>query len=233
MTSPPFGVVVFGDVVDSRDEPSASTDFLRTLCRELERLYEGERLASFGFTQGDELQGLLRPSADPFRAVLHAGLHEQHRPIRWAIVAGPLETGRGPATERTGVAFLAAREAIERARSQRDRLVAQTGDTTADGLLADLAPLLVEHLDALTEAQRDATRLLVEQGLRQAEAAERLGVARATVSVVAKRARARSIARLSRALITIFAEGVTRAEAVSRAEATARNEAGSSREGAA
>jgi predicted DNA-binding protein (UPF0251 family) len=227
MTGLPFGVVVFGDVVDSRDEPSASVDFLRTLCRELERMYEGERLASFGFTQGDELQGLLRTGADPFRAVLHAGLHEQHRPIRWAIVAGPVETGRGPATERTGAAFLAARDAIERARSQRDRLIAQTGDKTADGLLSDLAPLLVEHLDALTEAQRDATRLIVEQGLRQAEAAERLGVARATVSVVAKRARARSIARLSRALVTIFADGVGRAEAAARAEAA------SSREGAA
>jgi predicted DNA-binding protein (UPF0251 family) len=221
MPQPGFGIVVFGDVVDSREEPSASVDFLRTLCRELERRYEGERIASFGFTQGDELQGLLQPAADPFQAVLHAGLHEDHRSMRWAIVAGSVEPGRGPATERTGAAFLAAREAIERARNQRDRLVAITGDPSSDALLADLAPLLVEHLDALTDAQRDATRLLVEEGLRQAVAADRLGVARATVSVVAKRARARSIGRLSRALRTIFDVGVGRAAAASSRQGAA------------
>jgi hypothetical protein len=208
MPSAPIGIVVFGDIVASREEPTASVEFLRTLCRDLERLYAKEKLASFGFTQGDELQGLLRPPADPFRAVLHAGLHRDYRPIRWAIAAGPIEPGSGPTTERTGTAFLVAREALERARLQRDRLLVRTGDAHTDALLADLAPLLVEYLDDLTDAQRDATRLLVEEGLRQAEAAERLGVARATVSVVAKRARSRSIARLSRALADIFAAGL-------------------------
>lgn len=208
MSGQPIGIVIFGDVVASRDEPAASVEFLRTLCRELEQLYGPDKLASFGFTQGDELQGLLRPTADPFRAILHAGLHPDYRPIRWAIAAGSIEAGSGPATERTGDAFLAARETLERARAQRDRLVARTGDPHADGLLDDLAPLLVEHLDSLTDTQREATRLLVEEGLRQAEAADRLGVARATVSVVARRARSRSIARLARALASIFAAGV-------------------------
>jgi DNA-binding CsgD family transcriptional regulator len=203
-----IGIVIFGDVVASRDEPAASVEFLRVLCRDLERLFTDDTLASFGFTQGDELQGLLRPTADPFRAILHAGLHRDHRPIRWAIAAGPIEPGRGPATERTGAAFITAREALERARVQRDRLVVRTGDPHADGLLADLAPLLVEHLDSLTDAQREATRLLVVEGLRQVETAERLGVARATVSVVARRARARSIARLARALAAIFRVGL-------------------------
>jgi hypothetical protein len=202
------GIVIFGDVVASRDEPAGSVEFLRTLCRELEQLYGSDKLASFGFTQGDELQGLLRTTADPFRAILHAGLHPHYRPIRWAIAAGPIENGSGPATERTGAAFLTARETLERARTRRDRLVARTGGPLADALLDDLAPLLVELLDSLTDAQREATRLLVGEGLRQAEAAERLGVARATVSVVAKRARARSIGRLARALAAIFASGV-------------------------
>ncbi len=208
MPGSPIGIVIFGDVVDSRDEPTASVGFLRTLCRELEEMYGADKVASFGFTQGDELQGLLRPTADPFRAILHAGLHPDYRPIRWAIAAGSIEHGSGPATERTGAAFLAARETLERARAQRDRLVVRSGEPHADALLDDLAPLLVEHLDSLTDAQREATRLLVEEGLRQADAADRLGVARATVSVVARRARARSIARLARALASIFAAGV-------------------------
>jgi predicted DNA-binding protein (UPF0251 family) len=206
----PIGIVVFGDVVASRDRPSDAVDHLRALCRELDGLYGRDRLAPFGFTQGDELQGLLRPTADPFRAVIHAGLRRDPRPIRWAIVAGEIDRGTGPATERTGPAFIAAREAVDRTRAQRDRLVAMAGDPEADALLADLAPLLTEHLEALTDAQREATRLIVEDGLRQAEAAERLGVARATVSVVARRARTRSISRLSRALATILADGIDR-----------------------
>jgi DNA-binding CsgD family transcriptional regulator len=212
----PLGIVVFGDVVASRVEPAGSVAFLRTLCRELEKLYGRERLASFGFTQGDELQGLLARPADPFRAVLHAGLHPDYIPIRWAIAAGAIEPGTGPATERTGPAFVAARLALEQARAQRDRLVVRTGDPHADALLDDLAPLLVERLDALTPAQRDATRLLVEEGLRQSQVAERLGVARATVSVVARRAGSRSIARLARALARIVAEASTPAAGSTR-----------------
>ncbi|HLA15772.1 MAG TPA: SatD family protein [Candidatus Limnocylindrales bacterium] len=216
MPRSPAGIVIFGDVVDSRDEPTASVGFLRTLCRELEGLYDADKLASFGFTQGDELQGLLAPSADPFRAILHAGLHPDYRPIRWAIAAGRIEDGSGPATERTGEAFLAARQALEWARARRDRLVVRTGDPHADGLLDDLATLLVEHLDGLTGVQREATRLLAEDGLRQAQVADRLGVTRATVSVVAKRARARSIIRLARAIDTIFAAGVGEAVGAGR-----------------
>ena len=43
--------------------------------------------------------------------------------MRWAIVLGEVEPGRGPATRRTGPAFLHARETIELARGQRDTLL--------------------------------------------------------------------------------------------------------------
>lgn len=218
MTPPEPAIVLFGDVVDSRSDPAAATAWLRTLCMELETLYADDRVAGFGFTQGDELQGLLTPSADPFRAVLHAGLHDGYRPMRWAVAAGSIESGTGPATERSGEAFIAAREALEDARRHHDRLVARTGDPRADALLAGLAPLLSELIDEMSDKQRAVARLLVGERLRQAEAADRLGVARATISVVARRARARSIERLARALRAIFAEGVARSEG---AEATA------------
>src|SRR4051794_35889749 len=63
-------IVLFGDVVGSRRAPAAAAAWLRRLAAELDRLYAAEALASFGFTQGDELQGLLTASADPVRAVL-------------------------------------------------------------------------------------------------------------------------------------------------------------------
>jgi len=182
------------------------------MCAELDSAYpRGARLAPFAFTQGDELQGLLAPRVDPFALVLRAGLAADARTLRWAIVAGEVEPGRGPATERTGPAFRAAREELARARTHRDGLVATTGDAAADSRLADLGPLLPALLDDLTHRQREVARLLLVDGLRQAEAAERLTVSRATVSVIADRARARHLDGLVRALAAIFAEGVARA----------------------
>ena len=169
------GTVLFGDVVDSRHDPD-STPWLRSLCAELEAAYPREaRLASFAFTQGDELQGLLAPGADPFRAVLLAALHPDARELRWAVVAGEIDPGTGPAIERTGRAFLVARESIARARAHRDGLVAITGDPEADERLADLGPLLAALLADLTPRQREVARLIVIDELRRSEAADHLG----------------------------------------------------------
>lgn len=211
MTAPLVGTVVFGDVVDSRRDPGASA-WLRSLCADLDTAYPRDRrLTTFGFTQGDELQGLLAPGADPFVAVLRAALHPEARSLRWAIAAGEVEPGTGPATERTGPAFLAAREAIGRARAHRDGLIAITGDPDADALLAELGPLLPALLADLTPRQREVARLILLDDLRRSEAAERLNVSRATVSVIADRARVRHLEGLARALASIFAGGAARA----------------------
>ena len=210
MTARSAGTVLFGDVVDSRRDPGSS-DWLRALCAELERAYpRADRLAAFAFTQGDEVQGLLAPGVDPFRAVLHAALQPDARSLRWAIVAGDIDPGTGPATERNGDAFLVAREAIARAKAHREGLVAISGDPVADGLLADTGPLLAALLADLTSRQREVARLMIIDDLRQSQAAEHLGVSRATVSVIADRARVRHLQGLGRTLASIFAEGVRR-----------------------
>lgn len=205
-----MGVVVFGDVIASRRLAGGVSADLRSLARELDVALEGERLARFGFTQGDELQGLLDIAASPFRAIVLAALRPVRIGLRWAVAAGPIDPGDGPATERTGDAFLRAREALTRARARRDGLVAVSGDPEADALLADLAPLLAVLLEGLSDRQREVARLLLVDGLRQAEAADRLGVSRATVSVLADRGRIREVDRLARALGTIFGRGVAR-----------------------
>ena len=202
--------VVFGDVVGSRDDPG-TPEFLRALRDDLEAAYGSRRLAPSGFTQGDELQLLLAPGADPFQAVLRAALRSDARGLRWAIVAGDVLAGSGPATERTGPAFLAARELLERARTRRLGLLATTGDPSADALLDELGPVLSALLDELTDRQREVARLILVEDLRRADAAERLGVSRATVSVIAARARVRHLAALASALARTFREGVERA----------------------
>lgn len=212
MTAPLPAIVLFGDIVDSR-HAAGSSAYLRALRDELDATYLGARLAPAGFTQGDEIQLLLAPGADPFRAVVRAALHPDGRELRWAVVAGPVEPGTGPATERNGPAFRAARDALEDAKVRREGLVAITGDPAADGLLAEVGPLLPALLAELTARQREVARLVLVDGLRRADAAERLGVSRATVSVIAARARVRHLDRLASALATIFADGVARAGA--------------------
>ena len=205
-----LGIVLFGDVTRSRRDAARTARRLRVLAAELDEAYGEERIARFGFTQGDELQGLLATTADPFRAVLAAALDEAGLPLRWAIAAGPIDRGRGPATQRTGPAFLAAREALGRARTGRLGLVVVTGDPSTDAILADTAPLLAVLLGELTDRQREIARLVLLEGLRQADVAARLGVRRPTISVAVERARIREIAGLARALRALLAEGIER-----------------------
>lgn len=205
-------IVLFGDVIRSRRNSAGSTSWLRTLAAELEAAYPSPtRLANFEFTQGDELQGLLVPGADPFPAILRAWLHPERAPMRWVVVAGEVDPGTGPATQRTGPAFLAARARLAEAATRRDLFLMSTGTDDADRLLDNLAPLLAELLADLTIRQRVVGRLVLVDRLRRSEAAERLGVSRATVSVVANRAHLRSIERLAEAIRTIFADGAAAA----------------------
>ena len=202
------GIVLFGDVIRSRRNASGSTTWLRTLAAELEAaMPPGLLLAPFEFTQGDELQGLLAPDADPLEPVLLASLHPERSPMRWVIVAGDVDPGTGPATQRTGPAFLRARERLAEAAARRDKLLISSGHDPTDALLDRLAPVLADLLGDLTERQAAIGRLLIVERLRQSEAADRLHVTRATVSVAANRAHIRSITRLASALRELFAAG--------------------------
>ena len=128
--------------------------------------------------------------------------------MRWVITVGHVAPGSGPATERTGEAFVAARETLAAAKARRDRLVIRTGEPGADRLLEGLAPVLGEMLAELTPSQRRIAWLVLVEGLRQAEAAERLDIARATVSVAYGRGHVRSIGRLAEALRALFAASI-------------------------
>ena len=198
------GLVLFGDVIGSRKDRAGSSVWLRDLVPELDDAYGDQRLAPFDFIQGEELQGLLVAEADPLVAVLHAALGQAARPIRWVCVRGGVDRGEGPATQRTGQAFLAARETIEAARSGHERLVVRTGRSDVDELLADMTPALADLLEGLTARQRAVARLALIEGLRQSEIAERLGVRRATISVSFGRARVQSVQRLVAAIRRVY-----------------------------
>ena len=200
-----LAVVLFGDVIRSRRDAPAATGWLRTLAADLNEAFPGpERLAPFEFTQGDEIQGLVAPGTNPLTAILRGSLHPEARPMRWVAVAGEVDPGRGPATQRSGPAFIAARERLVQANARRERVAIGSGDPPTDDLLDGLGPLLGELLADLTKRQREIGWLLLVEGLRRSEAAERLNVSRATVSVAADRAHLRSIGELVRVLQTLL-----------------------------
>ena len=204
------GIVLFGDVVRSREWPGPTAAWLEQLCRELDTEYADEQLAGFEFTQGDEIQGLLDPLADPFRAIVSAALRpsEEVPEMRWAIVAGEVEPGHGPATRRSGPAFVKARETIELARHQRDTLLVHSGDDPTDAILEGTAPVLGTMMVHLRDRQRVIARLALYEKLRQSEVADRLGIRRATISVAFTRADVRSLERLLGAVRTLWAQGM-------------------------
>jgi DNA-binding CsgD family transcriptional regulator len=201
-----LAVVLFGDVIRSRRDSVAATTWLRTLTADLADAYpQSDVLAPFEFTQGDELQGMLVASADPTRAILRAALHPDRVPMRWVVVAGEVDQGRGPATQRTGPAFISARERLAVSATRRELLAVVSGDAATDPVLDVLAPLLGELLADLTKRQREIAWPILIEGLRRSEAAERLRVSRATISVAADRAHLRSIGELARLVHTLLA----------------------------
>lgn len=202
--------VLFGDVIRSRKDAPSATAWLRSLTADLTAAYAAdERLARFEFTQGDELQGLLAPAADPLRAVLRAALHPRRLEMRWVIVRGEVDPGRGPATQRSGPAFIAARERLVTAAARRERLAVVTGDPASDDILDGITPLLGDLLAELTPRQREIGWLLLVEGLRRADVADRLRVSRATVSVAADRAHLRWLGDALLVVRTLLARAAT------------------------
>jgi hypothetical protein len=129
--------------------------------------------------------------------------------MRWVIVAGEVDAGSGPATQRTGPAFLAARELAGQVRRRRELLVARTGHDDTDQLLAEILPALARLLAELTSRQREIGRLVLVDRLSQADAARQLDIRAPTVSVAADRAGLREIDGLHAAARRLVASGIS------------------------
>lgn len=147
------------------------------------------------FTAGrSRVEGVLPAGSDPLRPVLTAGLLSEAPRVRWSIAAGWPADGL-PQRAAAGIAL---------GRARRDFLVVYTGEPGADRLLDAIAPLLADLLADLTDRQRVVARMLLVEGMRQADVADALGVSRATISVMAARGRVRAIERLAGAIRTLM-----------------------------
>ena len=129
---------------------------------------------------------------DPFPALLEAWLDPATPPARWAVVVG--SDARADA-------------ALHAAAAAHELLAVRTGDPGADARLADLGPVLGRLLDDMTTSQRRLGRHLLVDGVRQADAAEILGISRASVSVARGRAHIHEIDLLLHAVRVVWSAG--------------------------
>ncbi|MDZ8171356.1 DNA-binding protein [Microbacterium xanthum] len=171
--------VITSDQRNSRD----GDDLVPPALDLLDRLGEDRWAARPERTAGDEIQ---MATADPALAL--ATLLTLTRTGDWSVGvgAGPVERPL-PSSVRAGrgIAFVAAREAVERAKSASSRctVVGGSGGHDADALVA----LLIDLRDRRSPEGWEVFDLLAE-GMTQREAAERLGISAGAVSLRAKAA---------------------------------------------
>lgn len=178
--------VVIADQIGSRTDRDRVADLLHRL-----DVRAGNRLAlPAERTAGDELQALTADPAAALDIVLEC-LRDKH--FRAGLGIGDV-AGELPASirEASGPAFIAGRRAVQKAARTSIHFAAAGADTTADA--ADDVDALIALLlagRARWSAQSWELYDLLEQGLTQAAAAERLGI---TPQAVSKRARAAALA---------------------------------------
>lgn len=189
----PFTWVILADQVSSR----VSTDHVPAALARLEYTLGGRLTLPFERTAGDEIQGLC---GDPATAV--DAVCELTRLGGWriGIGAGEVETPLPSSTrEARGEAYLAAREAIDAARSSPTQLALVAHAGTVGGndyggreqCAEDAETALWLLRGVLQQRSREGWELvdLLDRGLTGVEAATKLGISPSAVSQRLSRAR--------------------------------------------
>ncbi|NLN27499.1 MAG: hypothetical protein GX161_04710 [Firmicutes bacterium] len=142
--------------------------------------------ARFTVTHGDEIQGLLHPSASDHLVPLCEHFVDAVAPqrIRFGVGVGGLATELQPlAIGMDGEAWYRANEAVERARRQRKAFVLEAGPQRHEltRQVTAVVDFLLTHRALWSENQREAVQLLEKLGTQQ-RVAEQLGISTAAVS---------------------------------------------------
>ncbi|MBX3093582.1 MAG: DNA-binding protein [Cryobacterium sp.] len=131
-------------------------------------------------TVGDELQLLVDDASTALAVTLHLTRHG-----RWSVgcgVGGALTPLPASIREATGTAFIAARAAIERAKKSPTRFALEHAESEARASDAEALIDLLLALRARRSMEGWQVHDLLETGLTQADAAERLGISPQAVS---------------------------------------------------
>lgn len=173
---------MFAVTIDQRSSRSAGDRVPELLELLVEACADNPPIAGFDRTVGDEVEGLFDDAAGVVAAV------------RAALAAGDWHIGLGIGSvesvgrnvrEARGSAFVAAREAVERAKVSGEVEVRQGADVNISPLALEASQVVFQLLGALladrTDAQREVSDLF-DAGLTGREAAAALGVSPSAVS---------------------------------------------------
>jgi len=184
VTSQTLYTVIIGDIRKSRDlenRDQVQEKFKRAL-ETINSEYSDNLTSKFVITIGDEFQGVLTSLEKSYDVCLR--VEDLLHPVRFAfgIGFGEITTAINEmAIGMDGPAFHRARTALETAKAQQRWIVYETGNETFDTLANATIHLLSKMRESWTDRQREAISLLMQLGTHQG-VAERLGVARATVT---------------------------------------------------
>ena len=170
-------------------------------------------LAALRVHPGRRDPGLAAPRRRSLRGRSDAALRPHQGPRRRAADAlgGGRRPGRGSrprSSHATQRSCLRGRPPGCWSRHARTTTGCSVGPATlvADELLAGTAPVLAAIIAGMTDRQREIAHLSLIDGLRQSDIAERLRIARPTVSIAAARGDLRNLGRLAEAVRSIWTE---------------------------
>lgn len=154
-------ISVIADLVGGQTQGLAGTAWLDELAAVLNEHFtaRGTLVAEFARARGFTLEGLVSMTGDPLDAYLFGSLGYRAGtsvlPTRWAIVAGAVRPGSGPADRRDGLAIRAAQDLSPALRAAGDyALILRSGAPQPDANLARLTPWIHEGVADLTDNQR-------------------------------------------------------------------------------
>ena len=154
-------IAVIADLVGGAAQAATGGPWLDELGEVLNEHFtaRGTLIADFARTRGTALEGLISLASDPFDAYLFGSLGYRAgnvvMPTRWAIVAGAVRPGSGPADRRDGMAIRQAQDLSPALRTRGDyALVLRSGAPQPDANLERLTPWITEGIADLTDNQR-------------------------------------------------------------------------------
>lgn len=186
----PYISVITGDIAGSKraGEPDRWLGSLKRVLGEY-----GNSPGTWEIYRGDSFQAEVKEPADALLAALRikaAVKCEKDLDVRMAIGIGRREYDAPAVTERNGEAFVNSGGRFDLLTSEKRKLAIRTSDPDWDRDMDLYLQLASTFMDQWTPHSAEAVAvLLAEPELRQAEVAERLGIAQSSVSDRLSRAR--------------------------------------------
>jgi hypothetical protein len=218
-------IAIIGDLVKSRELPdrSAVQDKLRTALEQVNKHFGVGIRSRFVVTVGDEFQGLVAPGfpVDEFWW-FYNGLMRPNVATRFGFGVGELATELLPeAVGMDGPCFYAARQAIERARSEkRSFCFSIDGDPAASEALNEASLLVCRVMEDWTPVQWETVSLFAQLG-EKARVAEQRGVTKQSVDDVLKSSRGEDCITTLHGVSTLFGKLISQADPPDRTKSQA------------